>query len=66
MIMPTRYLTLIPVVASLLLMACSDKNDKQETLIDPQIKALEKAQGVEQVLQQSDEARRKQLEEMQK
>lgn len=61
-----RYLTLIPVFTSLLLMACSDKNDKQETLIGPQLKALEKAQGVEQVLQHSDDARRKQLEEMQK
>ncbi len=63
--MHIRYFTVIPVIASLLLMACSDKNDKQETLIDPQLKAIEKARGVEQVLQQSDDARRKQLEETQ-
>lgn len=49
--------------SSLWLSACSDNKDKQETVIEPQLKALEKAQNVENVLQQKDADLRKRLEE---
>jgi len=49
---------------ALFVSACSDnKPAENKTVIDHQIKSYEKARGVEQVLQQSDQARRKQMEE---
>lgn len=46
----------------LFIAACSDdKPAKVETLVDPHLEVLEKAKGVEQVLQDSAESRREQL-----
>ena len=54
----------ILVASSLFLIACSDKQPAEnKTVMDDQLKALEKAKGVEQLLQQSDEAHRKQMDE---
>lgn len=51
------------VVSSVLITACSDNKDDKETLIDPQIKAMEKAQNVEDVLKQKDTELRKRIDE---
>lgn len=62
-----RLLTCLLVLSGLPFAGCSDsKPAKQETLMDSQIKALEKAKGVEQVLQDTEQAHRKQMEDQQR
>ena len=56
--------TIIIIISLMFVTACSDKaTEKQETLTEPQIRALEKAKSVEQIMYQSEVDRRQQMEE---
>jgi hypothetical protein len=62
-----KLLTCLFLLCSVFFAGCSDnKPAKQETLMDNQIKAMEKAKAVEQVLQDAEQAHRKQMEEQQR
>ena len=62
--MKTMSLPVLCILSMFFITACSEnKAPKEETLIDPQLKALEKAKDVEQVLQDAEEARQKQIED---
>ena len=64
-----KQLIITALLASMALFigACTDKDqDEPKTLIDSQVKAMDKAKDVEQVLKQADEEQRQQIEEQSK